>query len=178
VAIETGELGFRTNVLGHGGGLYSSNIAMSTNLSVNLTSTLGRDESILPALMKPTEDLSSYIARVMKEEGISNAKELEGRVKASGGDLSDSTINSWLDAPPRDYRLSSLVSLAGGLNRPVLEVVAVALFEPIRDRGFSSSEFAEFYDRYKEMPNGEDKRFFTRQIQNLTSQLPAKRQRK
>jgi hypothetical protein len=128
--------------------------------------------------MKRRESLAEYVYRVMREEEIASASQLQARAKALGEDISDSTINNILLDQPTDMRLSKLRALALGLGRPLLEVVSVANGTATTEEGFSQSELARIWELQQGL-GAEDRKFYTRQLEIIVRDMQAtKRLRK
>ena len=143
-----------------------------------VTSALVEDSASLSDSMKKRESLSEYVYRVMQEEEIRSATQLQKRALACGENISDSTINNILLGIPSDMRLSTIRALALGLGRTLEEVLTIVLGNPATDPSFSESELARIWQLQQELP-AEDKRFYTRQLEMIVRDMQAtKRLRK
>lgn len=153
-------------------------VCPSTTFLGKVTNELGEASANIPSSMKNRESLSEYVYRVMREEEIASATQLQKRASACGENISDSTINNILLGTPSDMRLSTVRALALGLGRPLDEVLAVVIGTPSHKKGFSESELARIWELQQGL-SAEDKQFYTRQLEMIVKDMQAtKRLRK
>jgi transcriptional regulator with XRE-family HTH domain len=142
----------------------------STIYLEKVTSQLGDLPANISDPMKKRETLAEYVYRVMQEEEIKSATQLQKRAFACGENISDSTINNILLGAPSDMRLSTIRALAIGLGRTLDEVLTVVLGNPVMDPGFSESELARIWELQQGL-SAEDKKFYTRQLEVIVRDM-------
>lgn len=155
-----------------------NNSGESTISLEKVTSGLVAIPANISSPMKKRESLSEYVYRVMREEEIKSAAELQRRAAACGENISDSTVNNILIGMPTDMKISTIRALAMGLGRTLDEVLAVVLGNPVTDSGFSESELGRIWQLQQGL-SAEDKKFYTRQLEVIVRDMQAtKRLRK
>ena len=114
----------------------------------------GNDPMNRPSL-KPLKD---YIIRLMRENDLTFTQ-IEYLARKRGGKLGKSTVQGLVgDNPPDNPGFYTLVEIAWGLGRPIEEIIGAALGEPVvESSSYQRSEFANLYDLYRQLPNGEQK---------------------
>lgn len=125
----------------------------------NTTNIVDEEYEILPEPMRQSRTLAEYVAQVLSENG-EKPKDVEARAKRMRDPISDATVGNILLATVKNPGILTLRALAKGLGRPVEEVIAAALSDlPTEDKGFQESDFAQLWDVYKNLPNGDQKLF-------------------
>ena len=130
------------------------------------------DESPMPTLPNALQD---YVLRVMRENNLTYP-DIEKQSKRRGGTIGKSTVQQVATGKTPNPGIFTLVELAWGLNRPVDEVISIAVgaYTP-NTHAFEQSEFMNLWEMFRQLPAGEQrivKRFLQmldREIRRLLS---------
>lgn len=159
-----------SRILSHGAALSTHQYPVSTIFLENLTTILDRNCATLPAPMKQRRTFAQYLNQVMLDSG-ERPKDVEDRSKRKGDPISDATVNNILLEKVKNPGILTLRALAKGLGRPIEEVVNAALHDlPLEEHAYQESDFANLWDIYKDLPNGEQK-VFKRYLQMLQREM-------
>lgn len=131
---------------------------------------------------KPETDFQKALARLIDEAGMSGGKAFEEKSKEAGWRVPESTINGVL-FETTNPGIKTIEAIAHTLGKDPLDVMALALDEPPKDRveGFGLSRIAVVWELYKQMPTVEKsaregiEKSITRLIEDMKEALPPKR---
>lgn len=143
---------------------------MSTRILEKVTTIVEADCEIVPLPPMKRRTFAEYVDQVMLANG-EKPKDVEARSRLKGDPISDAQVGNILLEKVKNPGILTLRALAKGLGRPVEEVLAAALVEvPIEERAYKESDFANLWDIYKDLPNGEQK-VFKRYLQMLQREM-------